>query len=73
MENGELERVGDYFIELLGMGALSALDMAVKFGGGGRHDEQPKATFLEDLFPVPGSGYISGSILHVNTLPECHP
>ena len=43
VEDGELEGVGDDFIELLGMGTLSALDMAVEFGGAGRQDEQQEA------------------------------
>ena len=34
VEDGELERVGDDF-QLLGRGTLSALDMAVEFGGAG--------------------------------------
>ncbi len=39
VEDRELERVGDDFVEFLGMGTLSALDMAVEFGGAGQQDE----------------------------------
>ena len=35
IEDGEFERVGDDFLELLGRDTLSAVDMAVEFGGTG--------------------------------------
>ncbi len=54
IEGREVERVGDDLIELLGMGTLSALDMAVEFGGAGRQDKQPQATLLASLFELGG-------------------
>ena len=48
VEDRELEGVGDDFIELLGMGTLGALDMAVEFGGAGRQDEQQEAARISE-------------------------
>ena len=48
VEDRELEGVGDDFIELLGMGTLGALDMAVEFGGAGRQDEQQEVARISE-------------------------
>ena len=48
IEGGELKRVGNDLVELLGMGTLGALDPTIEFGRAGRQDEQAQAALLAD-------------------------
>ena len=54
IEGGELERVGDNRIELLGMGTLGAFDPAIELGRAGRQDEQAQAALLAGPFELGG-------------------
>ena len=54
VEDGELERIGGDLIKLFGVGALSALDMAIEFGRAGWQDEQMETTLLAGLLELGG-------------------
>src|SRR6185437_11801684 len=54
VEGGEAPIGGGDLMELLGMGAVGALDVAVELGRAGRKDEEAEAELLAGLLEVGG-------------------
>ena len=54
IEGGELERVGDNLMELLGMGPLGGFDPAIELGRAGRQEEPAQAALLAVPFELGG-------------------
>ena len=54
VEGVEVQGIGMDLIELLGVGAVDALDRAIEFGGAGRQDEQQQSALLAGLLELGG-------------------
>src|SRR6185312_2919918 len=54
IEGGQVPVGGGDLMELLGMGAVGAFDVAVELRGAGREDEEPEAKLLAGLLEVGG-------------------
>ena len=79
IELGDLERAGGDLLKLLRVGAVSALDVAIEFGGARRNNEHRQAlpSFLTYLnrrpCQVPGTGYLPRYNSQGDTLPQASP